>query len=298
MISEELLDLLNEVDGDLLRRSEDATATSRKPFRMPRWVLSAACYFLVSVGLLVSCLYLTDRGFFVSGADQPSHLDHDTGVGDSVDIDSDPSTDFSSDPEDLSGYTEAEVVEIDSSEIDWDQVYQSVKFELYDNRESTFFLDQERVFFSGTIVETQNVRVNYGLRSETYSVISLSVDSIYAGDVSASDTVRVFYPYPVNENENGATTSMNGFDGKFTIGSRVILAPQKSSNRYLKFGNFVCHLESLADYRLLPTSGDVFIENEDGLSYSSVYCDLGMAQSLSDVESYIKNKIKEYRIER
>lgn len=164
-------------------------------------------------------------------------------------------------------------------------------FNLVELSEKDIFSNNNIFIIRGIIKEIKNIEIDFGGEIEYKSIIKIKVNKVLSGESINEDTITVLVPCAIDENilnEDSETVS------QFKVGEEGIFMPVKYTDQdveEINHGKLI--LSDIAEYGLFDGSRFAFLENENGLVYSSnTYKSLENSTNLEEVESYIKKIIQ------
>ncbi len=156
------------------------------------------------------------------------------------------------------------------------------------------FYDLDTAIFRGTVIDIQNILMDFGGASHHRALAEIRVEEVYRGAGADAEilcepgaTVTVLLPYPVALDIN---SSLDDHYIKLKTGATGIFMPLIYDEDSIRMENGAAlRLLDIAEYGFYSGRSDVFLETTDGLKFDAmVYPDLAGATTLDEVESYIQ----------
>lgn len=165
------------------------------------------------------------------------------------------------------------------------------------SKSSLIYLTEEELFtrfdtaiFKGTVVEINNIKLDFGTSKDYRAIAEIEVETVYRGPCAAGDRVSVLLPCPIME---GLWVEDTGVISQLRTGMTGIFMPViYNEDSIWGQGAAVLALTDIADYGLADGMRYAFLETERGLVFASfAYESIARATRLDEVEAYILTMI-------
>lgn len=160
------------------------------------------------------------------------------------------------------------------------------------------WLTEEEIFstwnthiFMGTVLEIQNIEINYNGMEDYRSIAKIRIDKMYRGNKNIGDVVDVLVPCPINTDlwveDTGVVSAMR-------IGTKGIFMPTKyDETHYCEMNGVRVYYNDFVEYGFADGERFAFLESENGLLFAEfAYESIQNATTLEEIEQYVMKMIK------
>lgn len=149
----------------------------------------------------------------------------------------------------------------------------------------------ETMIFRGTVLDIQNYDLSFNGEVTTRAIATVWVSKVLQGDVCVGEAFRILLPCPITGNISLSATEVIA---QMRIGMEGIFMPKAyDAAAYWEQNGAVLYLQDLAPCGLWDGMRWVFLDTSRGLAFDkSVYEDAANAESLDEIEDYIREQLK------
>lgn len=149
----------------------------------------------------------------------------------------------------------------------------------------------ETTIVRGRVSGIENIELSFNGQREYRAIATVAVDESIQGSVQAGENIRILLPCPITGEVRMSATEVTA---AMRDGMEGIFMPRAyDEDSYWEQNGATLYLAEVAPYGLWDGLRWVFLDGSDGLIFErSVYEDVADAESLDEIEAFIRAQIK------
>ena len=149
----------------------------------------------------------------------------------------------------------------------------------------------ETMIFRGKVLDIQNYDLSFNGDVITRAIATIGISNVLQGDVCVGEEIQILLPCPITGDIRLSATEITA---QMRIGMEGIFMPKAyDADAYWEQNGAVLYLQDIAPCGLWDGMRWVFLDTNRGLVFDkSVYEGAANAESLDEIEAYIREQIK------